>query len=335
MSPVCTACGQEVTYVQQYQQWYCHRCGIYPYLQQVAAPFPPQMAYPQPMFFQPPSPTYSQPFAYQPYSPPAVTPNPQLARAKIHGSFMMRQSTDEFIPTWWAWIILMFQVILPVFAVIAVLFLVQGTNLNISDVGFLFTIIMAVLLVSIALAISHAVLVHKLVRRRDEHFRRDVVLNDGLNEYLGAVALDTNIDLNVERWTMNTIRLSGYTPDRSPMLWAMLVSLIAIISFVGAIFLLYSQVFLTKDIHEHDEKQRALNYHFQQGMVKAGKMKQISHDWQPLPKRDIAAYVIMTVLTLGLFLPYWWYVNIVDMNTHMRNQWKFEDMLIENLRTEG
>ena len=47
-----------------------------------------------------------------------------------------------------------------------------------------------------------------------------------------------------------------------------------------------------------------------------------------MPKRDPAAYVLVSVLTIGFFLPYWWYVNIVDMNSHMRNQWDFESQII-------
>ena len=108
-----------------------------------------------------------------------------------------------------------------------------------------------------------------------------------------------------------------------------------IIAIIGIIFLMYSQAFLTKDAQEHDERQRAFNQQYMTGVAKAGKPGDAAFIWQPLPRRDVTIYVILTILTLGLFLPYWWYVNIVDMNTHMANQWNFENALIQRIQAEG
>ena len=69
-------------------------------------------------------------------------------------------------------------------------------------------------------------------------------------------------------------------------------------------------------------------------MLKLGKLNSISYDWYPLPKRDTSIYIIMTIFTLGFALPYWWYVNIVDMNTHFNNQWRFESQVIRMIEEE-
>jgi hypothetical protein len=331
--PLCTICGQETLFIPQYQQWYCYRCQRYPYMQQAqAAPiYYPQQAYPQPYFPQPMP--YVAPMFFQ--NPPAMAQTEIAAKARINASFMMRQSSDKIISTNWVWVILLFQVILPVSAVISIYAMIQGNGFDINAVGFLLAAILIVLLISIALAISHAILVHKLVQRRDEHFRRDAILRQGMEEYLAALSYGRQIDLNVERWTMNTLHIGATTNDRSAGLWAMLVGLIAIIPIIGIIFLFYSQYFLTKDVQEHDEKQRSFNQYFQAGLMKAGKITQPLIDWPPLPRRDTSAYVILTILTLGLFLPQWWYVNIQDMNTHLKNQTEFENILIKLLQTEG
>jgi hypothetical protein len=304
------------------------------YYQQPVSPlqyYPQQPPYSQP-YYQQPAP-YAAPMAFQ--NPPAMTQTEVAAKARINASFMMRQSSDKMISTNWVWIILLFQVILPVSAVLSIYAMIQGNGFDINAVGFLLAAILIVLLISIALAVSHAVLVHKLVQRRDEHFRRDAILRQGMEEYLAALSLGKQVDLNVERWTMNTLHIGATTNDRSAGLWAMLVGLIAIIPIIGIIFLFYSQYFLTKDVQEHDGKQRLFNQYFQAGLMKAGKITQPIADWQPLPKRDISAYVILTILTLGLFLPQWWYVNIQDMNTHLKNQTEFENRLIQLLQTEG
>jgi uncharacterized integral membrane protein len=346
--PICTICGQEVSFIPQYQQWYCHTCRTYPYLQQAPAPqyvqpppvypgyYQQPMMYQQPGYYQP-TPSYYQQYYPQPamYQPPVVAPNPVSARSKIHSSFMMRQNSDKNVSTHWVWIILVFQIILPLSAIIAVFALATDTTFDITATGTLLPIILGIMLVSIGLAISHAILTHKLVKRRDEHFRRDAVLREGMSEYLGAISMASGVDLNVERWTLNTVHYSNQNQDRGAGLWAMLVALIPIIPFLGIIFLVYSQVFLTRDTQEHDEKQRNFNYQYQVGLARAGKLGDDNFVWQPIPRRDVAIYVILTILTLGMFLPYWWYVNIVDMNTHMANQWKFEEMLVKKLQADG
>jgi hypothetical protein len=268
-------------------------------------------------------------------NPPVMAPTEIAAKSKINSSLMMRQNSDKIISTNWVWVILLFQIIFPVSAIISIYVLAMGTDFNVSAVGFLVVAILIVLLVSIALAVSHAILIYKLVQRRDEHFRRDAILRQGMEEYLAAMSIGKQIDLNVERWTMNTLHISTASNERSAGLWALLVGLIAIIPMIGVIFLLYSQYFLTKDTQEHDEKQRTFNQYFQNGLMKGGKIKLPIVDWQALPKRDTSVYMIMTILTLGLFLPYWWYVNIQDMNAHLKNQMEFENRFMQILEMEG
>ena len=321
MAPQCTSCGQELAYIPQYQQWYCNYCRIYPFVQQNV---PGQQYY-----SQMPGPQYVS------AQPPVMAPTTQSASVKIISSFMSRQTSDKFIPTSWVWIIVLFQVVFPISSVIAIYAVLVDANITIQSFGILLVIILIVLLLSIALAISSAVLFYKLAERQDWHTQRDQLLMEGMIEYLGALSLKTRMDLNVERWTMTTLFVNNTSHTRDPSLWALFVALITIIPIVGLIFLIYSMVLISKDIHEHDEKQRALNLMFQQGLLKTGKISAISQTWQPLPKRDNAVYFIMTIFTLGLFLPYWWYVNIKDMNTHMANQWLFENILVKIVQAEG
>ena len=318
MSPQCTICGQEVVFIPQYQQWYCDRCRTYPYLQQAqAAAQNANYAH------------ATQPGAFQ--QPPAVAPDTDQAMSRIRNSFMSRRNIDIIIPPSWAWIILIFQIFLPVSALIVVYIIGANTEFDLSSTRFLITTIMAVTLVAIGLAISHAILVFKLVQRRDMHFKRDIELKEGISEYLAGVSNSKRIEMNVERWTMNWLHLSAHNQERGATLWALLSGL----PVIGLLFLFYVQIFLTKDMQEHDEKQRAFNHQFLTGLLKAGNISEIAFKWQPLPKRDKVAYALLTALTLGMFFPYWWYVNIVDMNTHIKNQWDFEDALIEQLWKEG
>ncbi len=247
----------------------------------------------------------------------------------------MRQATDIQVPAYWAWIIVLFQIVLPVSALITIYILILGSAWEAEvSLGSLLAVILGILLAAIGLAVANSVLVYKLVGRRDGHFRRDFLLSDGMGDYLAATSQATHIDLNVERWTLITLHVSNPPQDRSPALWALLTALIIIIPIIGVVFLFYCLVFLTRDVHRHDERQRAMNLQFEKALLRAGKIGTLSDAWKPLPKRDVAVYVVLSILSLGLFLPYWWYVNIEDMNTHMKNQWEFENALVEKLKAE-
>ncbi|MDO9537431.1 MAG: hypothetical protein Q7J68_03830 [Thermoplasmata archaeon] len=268
------------------------------------------------------------------YQPPVMVPNETVAKSRIFNSFMLRAHTDKQISTSWVGAILAFQVILPLIAIMFVFWMFNGTNPTFGALNFVM-LLLIVLLMGIVYVIVQGVLVFKLVDRRDNHFLRDRNLRVGMEEYVAASALTKQMDLNVERWTMNTISQGNNDIERSPLMWAMLVSLIAIIPIVGIIFLVYSQAFLTKDVQSHDEKQRSYNQYFEASLMKTGKITQPIYQWQPIPRRDVAIYTILTILTVGFFLPYWWYVNIQDMNAHMQNQMEFENRLVQLLQAEG
>jgi hypothetical protein len=284
---------------------------------------------------------YQQPMAgpapesQGPPNPPFIAPDPAMAKRKIHSSFMQRQGTDKAISTHWTWLILLFQVIVPASAIISLYAVLTDASFDITNMGFLLLLFLAALLISIALAVTHAIVASKLVARRDGHFRRDAVMRDGMMDHMNATSYSTKIDLNVERWTLNTIHYSSQTSDRSPGLWAVMVALIGIIPIFGTLLLMYFNALMTKDVHEHDEKQRYFIDQFQRGMAKAGRPGDGASNWHPLPVRNISMYAVLSVLTLGFFLPYWWYVNIVDMNTHIANQWNFENELVKTIQAEG
>lgn len=316
--PACTICGRDVEFIPQYQQWYCRSCGTYPYLQQAYAPQPAyQQAAPQ----------------WSAGNPPVIAPTLASARSRMHSSIAMRAGSDARISSAWVAAIVALQIIFPVMAVAAVYWLVLGTYEF--DDPLMLALIAAAVVMAMALVVLHGMLVYKLVARRDAHFRRDAILRVGMEEYLSALSLDKKVDVNVERWTMATISQGSADYERSPLTWAMLVSLIAIIPLVGVILLLYCQAFLTRDLQDHEDRQRAHLNLFHQGLLKTGRAGQPLYDWRPLPRRDIAAYVIMSILTVGFFLPYWWYVNIRDMNDHFTAQWGFEDSLLRMLQADG
>ena len=312
----CPKCGMQMTFYQQNQSWYCHTCRSYAAAQVYAAPqhSAPQYAAPQNMYY-----------TTQPNMPGEV-----VVRSKIYGAMKMRDATDEIVNTRWAIAILVLQVLVPI---ITIYFLIGGMNFNFSAaVNILITL--GIFLAVVAMVIVQSALIYKLVKRRDEHFRRDGFMRQGMIEYLDAMSIKKKIDINVERWTMNSMHYSVIETDRGAAIWAMMVGLMSIIPLLGTLILLYCLHFLTTDAQNHDRRQRDFNSQFQLSMLKLGKIDSVSYDWYPLPKRDTSIYIILAIFTLGFALPYWWYLNIVDMNTHFNNQWKFESQIIHMIKEE-
>ena len=264
------------------------------------------------------------------YSTQPPLPDAQVARSKVFGAMKMRDTTDKIVSTRWAIGILLMQVIVPI---ITIYLLIGGMNFNFSATANML-VILGIFLAAIAMVIVQSILIYKLVKRRDEHLRRDGFMRQGMIEYVGAMSIKEKKDINVERWTMNSMHYSIIETDRGAGIWALMVGLISIIPILGTIVLMYCLHYLTVDAQLHDKRQRDFNYQFQMSMYKLGKINSISYDWYPLPKRDTAIYIILTIFTLGFALPYWWYVNIVDMNTHFNNQWKFESEIIQMIKEE-
>ncbi|MCK5643476.1 MAG: hypothetical protein KAJ19_21880 [Gammaproteobacteria bacterium] len=295
-----------MTFYHQNQSWYCHRCRAYSPAQMHTAPQQMHHATTQPL------------------------PDEQVARSKVYGAMKMRDTTDEIVPTQWAIAILVLQIFVPI---ITVYLLFWGINFNLS-VSASILMVLGIFLTVVVMVIVQSILVFKLVKRRDEHFRRDGFMRQGMIEYLDAMSIKEKKDINVERWTMNSMHYSVIETDRGASIWALMVGLISIIPILGTFLLLYCLYFLTTDTHIHDKRQRDFNYQFQMSMYKLGKISSISYDWYPLPKRDTSIYIILTIFTLGFALPYWWYANIVDMNTHFNNQWQFESQIIRMIKEE-
>jgi Domain of unknown function (DUF4234) len=164
-----------------------------------------------------------------------------------------------------------------------------------------------------------------LISRRNNHFARDVSVRQGLIEYLGQSfgAMGRSNEISTELATMNAIHGEANAEERekSAVLWIIL----SIITLgIAGLYVLY---FLTKDPYKHDRRQQSFMQQVQQGFSKLGKTV-VNPSWNALPNRSYIVYLIVDIITLGLFGFYWYYVLIKDMNEHFKTQWQVEDNLL-------
>lgn len=355
VQPSCRDCGTQAVFVVEYQRWYCPRCQNYLPMEQAVAPpgthgqyqqVPVQPQYAQPVQPQYAQQQYGQPHHTQPvyaHQPQQALPNEDVAKAKIQSAIGLRNESDSILSTLWPALIITLQ-ILVIIIVLAGMFILLDNLINEAIMDpyagdlpsdFLLLIMLGFIL-QVILTIMQSYLIYRLVLRMDDHFRRDHLLRQGILEYLDARSMSQKTDINVERWTMNTINMTSSAKERKKgaITWAMIVGILSFIPLIGIFFLLYVLHFLIDDLINHDFNQNNFKGQLNMALAKLGKPMVHPGAYTNVPRRSTGLYVILTIITLGFFLPYWWYVVIRDWNSHFQNQWKFEDETFSILRQD-
>lgn len=163
-----------------------------------------------------------------------------------------------------------------------------------------------------------------LIDRRNAHFKRQQQLFATLPKYLSSRTTGPTGE--------SIIRLSQISEDsifdeqeRPAGLWAILYV------FVTPIVALLAAYDLTQDLRKHEERQS--NY---QATI-AGAFNEADLSITPFAsfkahKRDPLLFLILTLITAGLFWIYWFYTLLKDYNEHFQQQAFFEDQVLAPLK---
>lgn len=151
---------------------------------------------------------------------------------------------------------------------------------------------------------------------------RDRILRDGILNHIREESGRSGGLFAAELATMTSIHseANAEEEEKSATLWIIL----SLVTF--GIAWLYVLYFLTRDPHRHDSRQQPFMQQVQMALSKLGKTVVVP-SWKTIPSRSFFLYFILSILTLGLFEFYWYYVLIKDFNEHFKAQWSFEDQL--------
>lgn len=92
---------------------------------------------------------------------------------------------------------------------------------------------------------------------------------------------------------------------------------------------------MTQDTATHDRDWTDFATETRISFAKAGAAAGDLEVGHYVPPRPSALYILMTAITGGLFMFYWWYVIIKDGNTHYNKQAWFEEALMRMLSSVG
>lgn len=176
-------------------------------------------------------------------------------------------------------------------------------------------------------------LLYRLIDRRNQHFERQArVLYDA--SYITRQVLtarkagqlsseDANNLARIDA-TINSMR--GLETHKSALLWVVLI-LIPIVDIFAIFYIFY---FLTRDFKQHEDNEdyvlSALSYIFPSmgAPPLQTRTKRLSH-------RSFILYLILDLVTLGIFNIYWFYVLIKDPNQHFVGDAALESELTSSI----
>ncbi|MBC7229347.1 MAG: DUF4234 domain-containing protein [Actinobacteria bacterium] len=121
------------------------------------------------------------------------------------------------------------------------------------------------------------------------------------------------------------MRMAGMAAERGAAIWL----LICIFTGIGSFILYY---LLMQDYVEHDAVEAQFFTLMSSALAKLGLAAQASQAVPSVPQREFVTFLLLSIVTCGIYGFYWMYVMIKDFNDHFMAQVAWEDFLYTALR---
>jgi len=190
----------------------------------------------------------------------------------------------------------------------------------------MFTILLPIIMI-IAFIVS-IILIYKLVQRRNTHFKRQIFLFDDIIAAVKAIAVKkgVNIDLELASCERTVREVRAEETEKSAALWAILSAIIFIADW-------YVRYFLMGDFYKHERREDGFWEDINKALNKCNITFSIPRRLVTLPNRSFVLYLILTIITLGIFQIYWIYVLLKDPNDHFEYHNKIENQFLSTLES--
>lgn len=251
----------------------------------------------------------------------------------------MRVETDSMMSTAWILVYLLPIVLAIVWVSIFIVTMISfiatvyptpppGQPISTTQFESLSRLIVFVYLIAIITFVVNLIIIYKLVKRRDTHFKRQKFLFEDVVAAIKAIATKRNVDVEVGLASgERTVReVKAEETERGAVLWAILSAFV-----FPAIW--YVWYFLMKDFYKHERREDGFWEDMTRILDKSGIKFSVSRRLEPLPERNFVLYLILMIITSGLFGIYWLYILLKDPNQHFMYHRQIEDQLLSTLET--
>jgi hypothetical protein len=173
---------------------------------------------------------------------------------------------------------------------------------------------------------------YQLVRRlRDHNARRVEFLDSTLSvawEEAGRRGLQQELTPSFQRASAHMEVLRAMTRDfRDPVIWLVLAILargiVEIIAFV----------LLDKDLVKHDRAEVGVEYELSLIFGRFGLAVPEPDQTRVKDENNYVGRIVATVFSLGIYLFWWYYNQMIDPNRHFEGNWTEEDAVVAAIRT--
>ncbi len=246
------------------------------------------------------------------------------------------------------------SIIILIIAVLAVLFstLLSGgagptTSGSIFALAAIIGLIVVFGIVSFVLSIFFAVMLYRLVGRRNTHFTRQLFIYEDLERAAKELAVKKGIDVSISLDNLQRLKREAQSDEtsRDAALWSvilvfaagfMIPSLSSFSGYAGlSLIAVFSQYyvyyFLMKDWFRHERREDIFVYELARLFAAVGITLNLPRRSYPTPDRSFIVYLVLSIVTVGFFGVYWVYVLLTDPNNHFRYQAMVEDTVMAQI----
>ena len=247
----------------------------------------------------------------------------------------MRHESDPKMSTAWilVYLIPIFAAITAIITVFYVIFAATTTPWNWPEepsVALPLFVVLTTLLGLLAIIgfIVSIILRYKLVKRRNTHFKRQTFLSEDVVTAVKAIAAKKGVDVEVGLSSVErTVReAKAEETEKGAVLWAILSAFIFLAEW-------YVNYFLMKDFYKHERREDGFWEDLSRTLDKCGVTFSVPRRTETTPNRSFVLYLILTIITAGLFGIYWLYVLLNDPNEHFKYHIQTEDQLLSTLES--
>ncbi|MBT8172392.1 hypothetical protein KJN74_05935 [Candidatus Bathyarchaeota archaeon] len=166
-----------------------------------------------------------------------------------------------------------------------------------------------------------------LIKRRQNHFKRQKLLSEEIIALLLSFAKIKNVELEINQFSIRkTIKKIRYNDEKNPILWAVLSVFVPFLQF-------YVFNFLMNDFFLHEQKEDTFLNDVGNALKNLGINFSVTQRRKNIPDRSLVLFLILTVVSAGLFIVYWIYILIKDPNEHFKYHIQVENQLLISLES--
>jgi hypothetical protein len=185
----------------------------------------------------------------------------------------------------------------------------------------------AVLLSVLTCGIYGLFIIYKLVQRRDDHFKRMAAVADSSIQQLRAKAAGREVEVQAELAQLEGFRdqMLVMAGERGAVVWL----IICLLTGVGSFIVYY---LLMQDYAQHDTVEAQYFSVMSGALAKLGLAGQAGQAARTIPDREYVTFLLLSLVTCGIYGFYWMYVMVKDFNDHLVAQAAWEDFIAAALR---